>query len=435
MKSLNVAVIGSGSTYTPELVEGFILHGKSLPLKSFRFMDIDAKKNASLAAFARRMLKHAGLDVSVLETDNLEEAVNGADYVLAQIRVGGLSARIRDEKIPLKYGLIGQETVGAGGFMNALRTIPEMMKVASAMERFAPEAWLVNFSNPSGIVAEALQNHTNVKSLGLCNIPITMAKEAQRLFENEAADCDFIGLNHLVWMTGVFLGGKNVLPDMLEGGLTFGGMKNVPDMGFEPELLRLAGGVPCSYFNYYYYPERMLHKCLSAERTRGEEVSLLEQELLNRYQSPALEEKPEELEKRGGAYYSYAAVSLVDALENDRRAVHVVNVKSGGTTGFLRPSDVVETRCLVGKNGAEPLSARTPPTPHVVSMMQTLKSYERLTVEAALTGSYETALSALMLNPLVGDYHKAKGALDEMLLSNRAFLPQFEGYFLREEKR
>nr|HMM32362.1 6-phospho-beta-glucosidase [Clostridia bacterium] len=227
MRGLNVAVIGSGSTYTPELMEGFVLQGKSLPLNSLRFMDIDANKNAILAAFARRMFKKAGLDVQILETDNLDEAVKDADYVLAQIRVGGLNARIRDEKIPLKYGLIGQETVGAGGFMKALRTVPAMLKVADAIERLAPDAWLINFSNPSGILAEALQNHTNVKSLGLCNIPVTMAKAAQALLDNESADCDFIGLNHLVWMNGIFVDGKNVLPAILEKPTSLGGMKNI----------------------------------------------------------------------------------------------------------------------------------------------------------------------------------------------------------------
>ncbi len=429
MRDLNVAVIGSGSTYTPELMEGFLLHGKSLPLKSLRFMDIDENKNAILAAFARRMFKKAGLDVQILETDNLDEAVKDADYVLAQIRVGGLDARIRDEKIPLKYGLIGQETVGAGGFMKALRTVPAMMKVADAIERLAPNAWLINFSNPSGILAEALQNHTNVKSLGLCNIPVTMAKAAQALLENENADCDFIGLNHLVWMNGIFVDGKNVLPAVLEKPTSLGGMKNIPGMEFEPELLQLGGGLPCGYFNYYWFREKMLKKCLDAELTRGEEVQALEAELLKKYQDPTLDEKPPELEKRGGAYYSYAAVSLVDAIENDRRTVHVVNVRNGGTTPFLKREDVVETRCVISRAGAEPLRARTRPTQYVKGMMQTLKSYERLTVKAALEGSYDLALAALMLNPLVGDYHKAKSVLDEMLLSNRAYLPQFEEHF------
>lgn len=435
---MKLAVIGAGSTYTPELVEGLIHYYESLPVQQLVFMDIDARKNEIAAGMARRMLDAANVNMTLTQTDDLCDAVHGAKYVLAQIRVGFLNARIRDEKIPLKYGLIGQETVGAGGFMNAMRTIPEMLQVAKTMEREAPEAFLINFSNPSGLVTQALLQETQIQTIGLCNVPITMHKAAEKLLGQAEFNYDFIGLNHLCWMTGVYLGDMNLLQAVLarpEDALQEMGMQNIPDMEYDPQLLQAAGGIPCGYLNYYYFPDRMLKKCQNAKKTRGEEVQALEEQLLELYQNPNLATKPAQLEQRGGAYYSTAAISLLDAIENDRQTVHVVNVRNRDTFGFLGPMDVVETRCKIGRSGAIPLSPNMQPSAHIQGYMQMLKNYERLAVQAGLYGDYPAALSALMLNPLVGDYKRAKAVLDDMLEANRSFLPQFAAHFARKEGR
>ena len=429
MKKLKVAVIGAGSTYTPELVQGFITRRDRLEIGSLYMMDIDPEKTAVVTGLARRMFAAAGLDPRVVITSDLEEAVAGADYVLGQVRVGGLEARIRDEKIPLKYGLLGQETTGVGGFMNALRTIPVLMRVAGAIERLAPQARLINFSNPSGIIAEALLNHTGVHMTGLCNGPINMIRDARRRIPEGTGmfDYDFIGLNHLCWITGLHADGKEILQDQLSGKTSVPHPENLPPPPFDEALLRIVRALPCSYLQYFYHREDRVKKGLAAARTRGEECVEIEAQLLEMYRDPTLKEKPALLDKRGGAMYSEAAVSLIDAMENDKGEIHVVDVKNQGAYEFMDWDDVVEVKCRVDKTGATPL--RLPPldNPHIIALMRTVKAYEKLAVKAGLTGDRSAALEALLVHPLVGDFSKASAVLDEMLEANRAYLPRFFG--------
>jgi 6-phospho-beta-glucosidase len=424
MRNLKAAVIGAASTYTPELIEGFIDRRDSLNFQDFYLMDIDREKLKITGGLAERMLVSKGFTGRVVLTENLDEALDGADYIFAQIRVGGMEARIRDERIPLKHGLLGQETTGAGGFMNALRTTPVMLDMARRIEKLAPNAWLINFSNPSGIIAEALLNHTNVKMIGLCNCFINMSAEIAKNIGTKDFDYDYVGLNHLGWVTSVTVNGEDMLKRL--GKSAGAKMKNIPDVNYDDELLAAIPAIPSYYLSYYYLREEQLQKCLKAEKTRGEICMELEKSLVERYKNPDLASKPPELAERGGALYSTAAVSVVDAIENDKNEYHVVNVKNNGALSFMHNDDVVEVKCLVNRKGASPVPVKEPDNPYIVGLMQAVKAYEKLTVKAAINGSRADALAALMVHPLIGDYHKAKAVLDEMLAANAEFLPEFK---------
>lgn len=428
MRKLKFAVIGGGSTYTPELIEGLIDRKEQLNLDSLYLMDINERKLNIVGGLIRRMLEKNQMNTKLVLTQNLEEAIKDADYVVCQIRVGQLDARILDEKIPLKYDLLGQETTGAGGFMKALRTIPVIMDIVKTIEKLAPEAWLINFTNPSGIIAEAVLNHSNVKMIGLCNAPYGMIKRAKEMLPEgtKEFDYDFVGLNHLCWITGLYADGKNIIQEKLKGDIEFAKLKNLTETNRDDLLLRATGGIPVGYLDYYYFRDKKIQECKEKEKTRGEECKIIEEELLELYSQPQLNEKPKQLEQRGGAYYSTAAISLIDAIENDKNEYHVVDVKNNGALDFMDKDDVVEIKCLVNKNGATPVKVENFQNQYIIGLMRAVKAYEKLTVKAGLTGDYEAALAALMVHPLIGDYVKAKGVLDEMLEANKEFLPQFK---------
>lgn len=426
MRDLKIAVIGAGSTYTPELINGFITRKCQLSIKSLYLMDIDMHKLEIVAGLAERMLKTNDMKADMVLTSDLDEAIKDADYVLCQIRVGGLDSRIKDEKIPLKYYLLGQETTGAGGFMKAMRTIPVMMNVAKTMEKLAPNAWMINFSNPSGIIAQTILSHTNIKMIGLCNGPINMIKRAKdRVPENSTFDYEFVGLNHLCWITKVLADGNDVLTEQLEYNNDISDLKNIPKMPYEPAIMKATKGIPIGYLNYYYNRYEMIQKCKDAEKTRGEVCKDIEAELLELYKDENICEKPAVLDKRGGALYSEAAVSLIDAIENDKNEIHVVDVLNQGSYSFMDDNDVVETKCLINKNGAQPIKLTDFENQYIIGLMRAVKAYENLAVKAGIDGDYDAALAALMVHPLIGDFKKAKSVLDEMLQANEEHLPQF----------
>jgi 6-phospho-beta-glucosidase len=427
MNSFKIAIIGAGSTYTPELIDGFIKRKNELPVTSFYLMDIDNRKLKIVGNFAKRMLDANDVKCKFVMTEDLKAAIKDADFVLAQVRVGKLNARIKDEKIPLKYDLIGQETTGIGGFMKALRTIPVMMDIAEYVENYSPEAWLINFSNPSGIIAEALLNNTSVKMIGLCNAPIIMKREAmQRVPEGTSnIRIDYIGLNHLSWITGIYSDGREVLQDQLFDKYDFIDMKNIPKMDIDKELIKSIRSIPSSYLQYYYYREHQLQHMKKEKKCRGEVCLEIEEELLKLYQRSGLKEKPAILDKRGGHLYSDVAVSLVSAIYNNKNEEHIVNVKNNGALDFMANDDVVEIGCNVNKNGATPLPLKNMDNDHIKEMMRVIKAYEKHTVRAGIYGDYNEALNALLIHPLVGDFGKAKDALDELLEAHKEFLPQF----------
>jgi len=427
MRSIKVAIIGSGSTYTPELIEGFINRREELPLRALYLVDIDARKRQIVGDLCERMLRVKGITCPVVQTDAWDEALDGADFVLAQIRVGKLPARILDETIPLKHRLIGQETCGIGGMFKGLRTIPVLMALCERMQALCPNAWLINFSNPAGIAAQAILNHTPVKMLGLCNAPYGMFKSVREQIKLEPdAFIEYLGLNHLSWITAIRQGGRDYLNEALEQGLHTEAMKNIPAEGFSQEVLRQVGGIPSSYLEYYYFRENKLKGMLEAKECRGQACVRIEEELLTMYSDLNLSVKPEQLSQRGGAHYSESAVSLVDAIHNDRNELHVVNILNGGALPFMANDDAIEITARVGAQGAKPVPVDSSfNNSHIIGYMRTVKAYEREVVQAALHGDIDAAMRALLINPLAGDYHNARACFYELLEAHRAYLPQF----------
>lgn len=422
---MKICIIGAGSTYTPELVEGIINKRDTLPVTELYFMDIDERKLSIVGGLCQRMISAAGLPCKTVLTMSYEEALEGADFVLAQIRVGKLPARVLDEKIPLKYNLIGQETCGIGGMFKGLRTIPVMMKIVKLMEKYCPNAWLINFSNPSGILTEALLNYTNVKMVGLCNVPINTVDSIRRNMNLPEAYVEYIGLNHFAYITKIIDNGIDYLQKALEEGVSGPAMKNIPASGFTKEQVAAIGAIPTCYLEYYYFKDSKLEKLKNSERTRGETCMAIEEELLNIYQNSELHVKPEQLSKRGGARYSEVAINLVNSIWNDTNDIQVVNTLNRGALDFLDDTDAVEVCAYIGKDGPKPIPCRDINNDHIKEYIKQLKAYEKHAVKAAIYGSKEEALRALVMNPLVGDLATAEKCFDEMLEAHKEYLPQF----------
>jgi Alpha-galactosidases/6-phospho-beta-glucosidases, family 4 of glycosyl hydrolases len=437
MKNLKIAVIGGGSSYTPELVDGILRRAGELPVAELWLADIPAgeEKLAIIGALARRMVAKAGLSIAVHTTFDRRQALTGADFVVTQIRVGGLAARAGDERIPLSYHLLGQETVGPGGFANALRTVPVILDICRDIERLCPDAWLINFANPSGLVTEAVLSRSRVKCIGLCNVPINMVMTAAKLLGADSGDVaiDFAGLNHLVWGRAVRHKGADVTGLILEklaDGATLT-MNNIPDLKWDAAFLRQLGMVPSPYHRYYYMTDRLYIEELAAAApggpgTRAEQVQAVEKRLFERYRDETLAEKPPELSARGGAYYSEAAVSLISAIYNDKNEVHAVNTVNGMAITGLPADAVVEVNCRVGRGGATPLPVGELPR-EAISLVQQVKTYERLAIDAAVSGDRAPALAALTANPLGPAAEDASSLLDDILAANREYLPNFCG--------
>lgn len=437
MSGLKIAVIGGGSSYTPELIDGILARRHELPMAELWLADIAAgrEKLETIGALAGRMAARAGHPMKVRTTLDRRAALQGADFVVAQLRVGGLAARVSDERFPLKYGVLGQETVGPGGFANALRTIPVMLAIAADIAELCPAAWLINFTNPSGLVTEALQRHSRVKTVGLCNVPINMVMTAAKLLGAAPADVaiDFAGLNHLVWGLRITLKGEDVTALIL-GKLADGAaltMNNIPDLKWGAAFLKKLGLVPCPYHRYYYMTDRLLEEEKAAAApggpgTRAEQVRAVEEKLFERYRDESLAEKPPELAKRGGAYYSEAAISLISAIHNDKGEIHTVDTANHGVIAGLEDDAVVEVNCRVGRAGPVPLPVGELPA-DVLALIRQVKTYERLTVEAAVSGDKSAALAALAANPLVPSPAVAASLLTDLLALNKEYLPQFSG--------
>lgn len=424
MKEITVAVIGSGSTYCPELVDGFLKAKDSLKLKKISFMDIDERKRTIVGDLCVRMLKNAGCDCEVVFTDDLDTSLRGADFVITQIRVGKLPCRHLDESIPKKYDLIGQETTGIGGFFKAQRTIPVIKHICDRIEAICPDAWLINFTNPSGIITEFVLNNTNVKNIGLCNVPIDMIDDVKEI-TGEDSKITYVGLNHLSWITSIKKDGKELLPGLIESGFSPKVMANIKDDGFSMDCLKTIQAIPSSYLQYYYCREAKLQHQRESDKTRAQVCMEIEEQLLEIYQNKEIVTKPALLDKRGGHKYSLAAVSLVNSIANDKRDVHVVNIKNNGTLPFMADDDVVEIAAVIGSDGATPVPITEPINDHIIGLMRVVKTYEKYAVEAAITGSDEAALKGLLVHPLVGDWEKAQKCFEEMKEAHKEYLPQY----------
>jgi 6-phospho-beta-glucosidase len=409
-------------------MEGIINRKTTMPVGELVLMDIDSRKLNIVGELVKRMVAHAGLTCKVVLSEDYDTALDGADFVFVQIRVGKLPARILDEKIPLKHGLIGQETTGIGGFFKALRTIPVLMDITARMSRLCPNAWLLNFSNPSGICAQAILDHTKIKTIGLCNAPIgIMAKPVAALSgetTTETAEVDYVGLNHLSFLTSIRINGRDLLQEAINGNDELLS-KLDEQMGFRKEVIRCVGGVPSYYMHYFIHPRESLKKLQAAKETRGEECLRIEEELLSLYSDAGLFVKPEQLSQRGGAMYSEAACALAESIHTDNQKIHVVNACNNGAIPFMADGDVVETRAIVGKNGAKMLPAKESGGEYIRGIMQNIKAYEYLTVKAAINGCRNSAISALMANPLIADYDAANACFDELFQAHKKYLPQF----------
>ena len=426
MHTIKIGVIGAGSTYTPELVEGFIRRREELPVSHIALMDIDKTRLDIVGGLAQRMMKRADVETEVVLTTERNAALDGADFVVTQLRVGGLEGRARDEKIPLEFNVIGQETTGPGGFAMALRTIPVMLDTAHELETLSPSAWLVNFTNPSGLISEALSRHSQIRVIGLCNGPITLRQRIASFYgvDGKHIWMDYFGLNHLSWVRQVYVNGRDVLDELLAA-ITDGTAADLPGYTFDKALLRSLRMIPSGYLQYYYHTDEVLEKMRRAPKNRAESVMEIERELLQLYQDVNLTEKPEVLEQRGGAWYSDAACALISAIINDKNEVHIVNVANHGSIKGLSDAAIVEVPALLNSLGARPLSVGEMPA-SVRGLVQAVKAYEELTVEAAVSGSVEAALLALVAHPLVPTIDVAKRLLERILEANRAYLPQFE---------
>jgi 6-phospho-beta-glucosidase len=416
-----ITVIGGGSTYTPEFVDGFIQHRDEVSVGKIVLYDINQERLDIVGGLVRRMVEHAGLESKVTLTTDRPAAVEGADFVVSQIRVGGMAARIRDEKIPLQHGVIGQETTGPGGTLKAWRTIPAVLDIARDVEKYAPGAWYVNFTNPSGIITETLLKHTSLKVVGLCNNPINFVADMARFFSvpDDAVFLEWVGLNHVNWVRRVYVGGRDVTADVMDQV-----EQVIPDYPLDAELVRTLGVVPGGYLQYYYHHNRKVAEARAAGKTRGEVVAEVEKDLLGKYADPTLVIKPPELSERGGALYSEAAIRLILSLVLDRRDVQIVDVRNEGAIEGLPDDGSVEVPCVVGAHGVTPLRMGSLPET-IRPLCQMAKAWESWTVEAGVTGSRRAALIAMLVNPLVPSFDVARALLDEMLEANREYLPQF----------
>jgi len=408
---VKIAVIGAGSTYTPELAEGLILEANALGLEELYLHDTDEERLEIVGGLVQRMVQAQGSPFRVQCTLNRVEAVSGADFVLTQIRVGGQAARALDTKICLEEGIIGQETTGPVGFAKAMRTIPVLLDICGDIRAHAPGAFLINFTNPAGIITEAVLKYGGVQAIGLCNIPFGIQAAVAREcgVSPEAVELEYVGLNHLSWVRRIFVSGQDRTQELLEKAAAK--PANIPALKLHPEFQRALNMWTNSYLNYFYLHDEMLEHLLSQPKTRGEVVAELEAKLLEQYQDPNLCTKPKELEKRGGAHYSSAAVSLIRDIHLGTGKKHIVNVQNSGALPDLPLDAVVEVPCLVDAHGARPLVMGRL-EPQIRGLLQHVKAYEELTVEAAVRKDYKTALLALTTHPLTTSVNKAKRILD-----------------------
>ena len=429
---MKVTVFGGGSTYTPELVKGFLERVETFPLKELWLMDIDQQRLDIIGEFTRRMVAARGNPFNLVITTDQHAAIADASYVITQLRVGQMKARREDEYLGKRHNLVGQETTGVGGMAKALRTIPVILKIAADMRSLAaPGAVLVNFTNPSGLVTQALSMYApDVAAVGVCNVPITAKMTILEMLENSMgvkidpsrAELDTLGLNHLSWHRGFILDGEGVWPQVMQAFIKE--LRADPEAEFDPGLVENLQMIPNYYLHYFYYTRRVLAEQEKWPPSRAEEVMELEKDLLRQYADPALTELPPELMRRGGAYYSTMATQLLNAHYNNLGDTHIVNVRHGGAVGGYPPDWVMEMPCRVDKTGFHPIPTR--PLPEVCfGLLAQVKSYEKLIAAAAVNGDRNIAYQALLANPLGPQADQAEKVLDDILATNKSYLPYY----------
>jgi 6-phospho-beta-glucosidase len=416
---MKLAVIGGGSTYTPELIDGIARLTGDIKITELVLVDPDASRLSVVGPFSARIMARYGHPAAVRWTSDLDAAVEGAGAVLIQLRVGGQATRHRDETWPLEFCCVGQETTGAGGFAKALRTVPVVLDVAERVRQLAaPNAWIIDFTNPVGIVTRALLDAGH-RAIGLCNVAIGYQRMAAEMLgvAPEAVDLDHVGLNHLTWERQVLVDGADKLPGLLVSH----GEEIAAHTGLPLEVTTTYGAVPSYYLRYYWAHDAVVEEERGRE-TRAQAVAEIERQLLEMYADPALDTKPELLTHRGGAFYSEAAVALLASLLTDARDRQVVNVRNNGTLPFLADEAVIEVSAIVGADGAVPVDV-APVDPLMSGLIAHASAYEELAVAAAVHGGRDRVAKALLANPIVGQYDLAQQLTDRLLAENAAFLP------------
>jgi 6-phospho-beta-glucosidase len=420
---MKVAVIGGGSTYTPELADGIGRLADEVKITELVLVDPDTTRLAAVGPVSARIMRAFGHPAQVRWTTDLDDGLDGAGAVLLQLRVGGQAARQRDETWPLECGCVGQETTGAGGLAKALRTVPVVLEIAErARQRAAGNAWIIDFTNPVGIVTRALLDAGH-RAVGLCNVAIGFQRRFARMLgvPPERVSLDHAGLNHLTWERAVYVDGTDRLPELI----TAHGEDIADDIGLPPVVIHELGAVPSYYLRYFYAHDDVVAE-ERAGPTRAEQVAALEAELLAMYADPALDRKPDLLSERGGAYYSEAAVALLASLVTDRRDTQVVNVRNGGTFGFLADDAVIEVPAVIGADGPVPVPM-APLSPLMRGLVAHVSAYEELAVEAAVRGGRRRVRAALLAHPLVGQYRQADELTERLISENTRFLGWAEG--------
>lgn len=436
--SIKIVTIGGGSSYTPELIEGFIKRYDSLPVKELWLVDIEdgREKLEIVGSLAKRMVKKAGIPMNIILSCDRREALKNADFVTTQMRVGRLPARILDERIPLSHGIIGQETNGAGGMFKAFRTIPVILDIVKDIEELCPNAWLINFTNPTGIITEAILKYTNFKkSIGLCNVPVNMIEGFSKMLnaDESSVTMEIQGTNHFIFATDVFVNGESRFEELLEkySNLTEEDtiqMKNFVSLPYSPSFIKGLNAIPCPYHNYYFFTKEQLEEELEQFKTgtvRGEVVYKTEEELFEIYKKEELQEKPEQLSIRGGAKYSDAACNLIQSIYNNTGDIQYVNVQNNGAICDLPKDSAVEIACRITSDGPKPLSTGNLRI-QISGYVQMIKAFERMVAEAAVTGNKNLAIAALNLNPLCPSDEIANIVVNELIEAHKDYLPQFK---------
>lgn len=432
--NLKVTVIGSGSSYTPELIEGLLKRKDELPIAELWLVDIDTgwKKATIIAELTKRMIKKVGAEISVHLTQDRKAALKGADFICSQFRAGGLEARNSDESIANKYHMIGQETNGLGGFTNACRTIPIALQIAKEMEILCPDAWLLNFTNPSGMVTEALLKHSRIKTVGLCNVPVIMERGIASMLDVPQSEITLqvAGLNHFIWTRKILHNGEDKTEQLIKKILNGNDQmvpKNIPNFSWPKILLKEMGMIPCAYLRYYYLSRDIIEEELTETKNnnnRAKQVQVIEKQLLEIYSDLNLDVKPKMLEQRGGAYYSEAACELMSSIFNNKHNIMHVNTRNNGAIQGLPDDCAVEVSSVITSAGILPLNVAPFPS-DTLRLIQTMKEFETLTVEAAITGNVNIAYRALLLNPLIETGTDLENAFKESVQANRELMPQF----------
>lgn len=425
---MKFTIVGAGSSYTPELIEEMITRRDTLPVEELVLYDINEKRLEIMRGFCRRFADKRGMQgLKIRSTMNLDDALEGADFVDTQIRVGGNAQRVKDEKIPLKYGLIGQETTGAGGMMKAFRTIPVMMDVARHMEKVSPDGWLINYTNPTGLVTEAVTRYTKANIAGFCSGGIFPKMWADRGLgigyagrDYNRVQYDYVGLNHMNFISNITIDGRPITDE------EFMILAEQNGHDVDPELSRLLGVLTSPYLQYFYHTSARVKKLKAQPQTRGEYVQELEKEVYSAYADPNNADKPAALEKRGGGGYSEVAMNFVNAVYNNEDTEQVVNVPNNGAIPFLPDSAVVEINCMVNRRGMQPIHKSPDRIPPMCwGLISAVKNYEQLAVEAAVEGSVTKMKWALLAHPLVREYELVEALVPELLEANKEYLPQF----------